>query len=88
MTESAIASRVREILATHYGVRSEMLEPATNFYRHLSGDDLDRLEVLLSIEEAFSINFPDEDLEEFDTVAGVIAITERRYAEAVKHKAA
>lgn len=48
----------------------------------LGGDSLDMLELIMSLEERFGIEVPDEDAEHIKTVRDVVDYVKKRLAEA------
>ena len=48
----------------------------TNLMKDLSADSLDAVEIIMAIEEEFGIEIPDEDAENFQTVADLVKYVE------------
>ena len=65
--------KVMEAIADTLGVDKAKINLDTVFDNGLSLDEMHRLELVMAIEEEFSIEIPDEDAERF---AGVSDITE------------
>jgi acyl carrier protein len=63
--------KVRNILAEQLGVDLAEVTPDARILDDLGADSLDVVEMVMSIEEAFDIEIPDEDVEELLTVADV-----------------
>jgi acyl carrier protein len=51
------------------------LEP--DFLQQLPGDSLDRVELIMALEEKFNIEIPDEDAKKFRTVRDALDYIER-----------
>jgi acyl carrier protein len=63
--------KVRNILAEQLGVDLAEVRPDARILDDLGADSLDVVEMVMSIEEAFDIEVPDQDVEELRTVADV-----------------
>ncbi|MFP3293799.1 MAG: acyl carrier protein [Hydrogenobaculum sp.] len=64
--------RIREIIADQLGVEVDKLTPDAKFVEDLGADSLDVVELIMSFEEEFNIEIPDEDAEKIKTVGDVI----------------
>ncbi len=70
---ATIFERVKRIVVEQLGVEEEEVVPAASFVNDLGADSLDLVELIMSLEEAFSnpsrkIEIPDEDAEKIVTV--------------------
>ena len=63
--------KVRNIVAEQLGVDLAEVTPDARILDDLGADSLDVVEMVKSIEEAFDIEVPDQDVEELRTVADV-----------------
>jgi acyl carrier protein len=63
--------KVRNILAEQLGVDVSEVRPDARILDDLGADSLDVVEMVMSIEEAFDIEVPDQAVEELRTVADV-----------------
>lgn len=68
MSKEAIFSKVQEIVSEQLGVESQEVVPTANFANDLGADSLDTVELVMALEEAFSIEIPDEAAEGITTV--------------------
>jgi len=75
--------KVRNILAEQLGVDLVEVAPDARILDDLGADSLDVVELVMSLEEAFDIEIPDEDVEELRTVADVERYVTRIAGEAV-----
>lgn len=66
------AERVREIIASELGVELEKVSRDAHFVEDLGADSLDTVELVMSFEEEFGIEIPDEDAEGMETVGDAI----------------
>ncbi len=64
--------RIKEIIADQLGVEVDKLTPDAKFVEDLGADSLDVVELIMSFEEEFDIEIPDEDAEKIKTVGDVI----------------
>ncbi|MFC1987397.1 acyl carrier protein [Chloroflexota bacterium] len=74
---ATILERVKEIIVEQLGVDSEEVVPSASFVDDLGADSLDLVELIMSLEEAFSdsskkIEIPDEDAEKIVTVQDAV----------------
>ena len=53
-----LASSLGRILADHFGVPEESIEPSTALAEDLGGDSLDALELVCAIEEELDVDLP------------------------------
>jgi len=65
--------RVKEIIVQRLGVDDKEVTAKAHFRDDLGADSLDRVEMLMAIEEAFDIEISDEDAEKIETVEQCIA---------------
>lgn len=68
MASEEITARLRKIVAEQLGVDETQIVPSANFSKDLNADSLDLVELIMSIEEEFGIEIPDEDAEKIETV--------------------
>ena len=74
---ATVLERVRKIIAEQLGVEESEIKPETSFVEDLNADSLDLVELIMSLEEAFSqqgksIEISDEDAEKIVTVQDVV----------------
>lgn len=67
-----IQTRVQKILAEQLGVAENEIKPDTNFFDDLNADSLDAVEMIMSLEDEFEIEIPDEDGADFTTMQKVV----------------
>ena len=68
--------KIRELIVDQLGIDEDMVEMDTNLMKDLSADSLDAVEIIMAIEEDFGIEIPDEDAENFQTVADLVKYVE------------
>lgn len=64
--------RLRKIIAEQLGVEESKVVPEATFAGDLDADSLDLVELIMSLEEAFGVEIPDEDAEKLLTVQDAI----------------
>ena len=74
-----IKDPVKEIIVEQLGVDPEKLTDDAKFIEDLGADSLDTVELVMTFEEKFGVEVPDEDAEKLKSVADVVAyITEHQ----------
>ena len=67
-----VESKVKEIICAQLEVSPEKVRPEASFIDDLKADSLAVVELVLALEDAFSIEIPDEDTEQIKTVKDAI----------------
>ena len=60
--------RLKPIVAEQLGVNESEVTPQASFVDDLNADSLDLVELIMSLEEEFGMEIPDEDAERIRTV--------------------
>lgn len=60
--------RLKKIVAEQLGVEEAEVTPQASFVDDLNADSLDLVELIMSLEEEFGLEIPDEDAEKIRTV--------------------
>ena len=68
MASPELETRLKKIVAEQLGVDESKLVPSARFSEDLNADSLDLVEMIMSLEEEFSVEIPDEDAEKILTV--------------------
>jgi acyl carrier protein len=68
----AVEDKVKQIIVDQLGVEPEDVTPAASFVDDLGADSLDRVELIMSLEESFGVEIPDEDAEKISTVKDAV----------------
>ena len=69
---SDISDRVKKIVVEHLGVEADKVTDNASFIDDLGADSLDIVELVMTMEEEFDLDIPDEDAEKMKTVGDVI----------------
>lgn len=64
----SIEERVKQIIVEQLGVEESEVTPTAHFIDDLGADSLDIVELVMTFEEAFEIEIPDEEAEKIQTV--------------------
>ncbi len=67
-----IFEKVKQIIAEELGVELEDIKIGTHLTDDLGADSLDAVELIMSIEEEFEVEIPDEELQNIQTVADIV----------------
>ena len=67
-----LEEKVIKIIIEQLEVEPEKVTMSASFSEDLKADSIDRLELVVVLEEAFKIEIPDEDTEKIKTVGDVV----------------
>ena len=67
----AILERVRSIIGNHLNVDAQVINMDTTF-KELEADSLDVVEMVMSLEDEFDIEIPDEQAENIETIRQIV----------------
>ena len=73
-----VPEKVKQIIVEQLGVDEAEVTPTASFVDDLGADSLDIVELVMALEEAFSIEIPDEDAEKIATVKDAIDYIEKK----------
>lgn len=68
----AIEQKVKEIIIEQLGVEEGQVTEGAKFVDDLGADSLDTVELVMALEEEFSLEIPDEDAEKIQSVGDAI----------------
>jgi acyl carrier protein len=69
---SDVANSVMNIIGEQMGIPVEQLKPENDLVHDLGADVLHLVELVMSLEEKFEIEIPDEEFEKLATIQAVI----------------
>ena len=64
--------KMREIIAEQLNWEAESIQLETSFKEDLGADSLDLFELVMALEDEYSVDIPSEELQELTTVGAVI----------------
>jgi len=67
-----VDAKVKKIISEQLGVPESDVKPEASFVNDLGADSLDTVELVMALEEEFSVEIPDEDAEKIATVQNAI----------------
>ena len=67
-----VEEKVKQIIVDQLGVDAADVTPASSFVDDLGADSLDRVELIMALEETFGMEIPDEDAEKISTVQDAV----------------
>ena len=71
-----VLEKVKAILSEQFDVEEDSITPDTNLSEDLEADSLDVVVLLMSIEDEFEIEVPDEEIENIKTVDQLVKYIE------------
>jgi acyl carrier protein len=74
----SVEDKVKKIIAEKLSVDLDEVVPGASFVDDLGADSLDLVELIMSMEEEFDIDIPDEDAEKILSVQDAIEYTRQR----------
>lgn len=69
----SVEQRVKEIIVEQLGVEESQVNPSAKFVDDLGADSLDTVELVMALEEEFSLEIPDEDAEKITSVGDAVS---------------
>lgn len=71
-----VLEKLKMILSNQFDVAEDSITPETNIQEDLGADSLDVVDMLMSLEDEFDVEIPDEKIEKLRTVGEVVAYIE------------
>jgi acyl carrier protein len=71
-----VLEKIKVILAEQFDVEEDSIKPETDLQDDLGADSLDVVDLLMSIEDEFEIEIPDEEIENIRTVSDLVSYIE------------
>ena len=72
MTSEEIYGKVKDLVSKHLNIDEKEVTREASFVEDLGADSLDTVELIMSFEEEFNIEIPDDDAEGIRTVQNVV----------------
>ena len=71
-----VLEKVKAILAEQFDVEEDKITVDTDLQEDLGADSLDVVDLLMSIEDEFDVEVPDEEIENIKTVGALVSYIE------------
>ena len=71
-----VLEKVKKILSEQFGVEEDTITPETSLIDDLDADSLDVVDLLMSIDDEFEVEVPDEEVENIKTVDDLVKYIE------------
>ena len=71
-----VLEKVKAILAEQFDVEEDKITADTDLQEDLGADSLDVVDLLMSIEDEFEVEVPDEEIENIKTVGALVSYIE------------
>lgn len=71
-----IFDEIKEILADQLDINADDIDLTSSLTDDLGADSLDAIDIVMSIEDQYSIEVPDETIEEMKTVEDIVNFIE------------
>jgi acyl carrier protein len=76
VSDGTTFDRLKKIIVEQLGVDEEEVTPQASFVEDLNADSLDLVELIMSLEEEFSMEISDEDAERIQKVSDAVEYIE------------
>jgi acyl carrier protein len=80
MTQEEIFKKITDVIVSKLEVKAEDVKMESEFSDDLGADSLDRVELVMALEDEFEVEILDSDAEKFQKVADVVAFIEAKKA--------
>ena len=71
-----IFDKIKEILADQLDIEENAITPDSLLVEDLGADSLDAIDIVMSVEDEFGIEVPDEIIEKIESVSDIITFIE------------
>lgn len=68
--------KIKKIISEQFGISEDDITEDTVLLEDLDADSLDLIDLAMSLEDAFEVEVPDEELENFKTVGDIVKYIE------------
>lgn len=77
MLKSATFDAVKKILVERFAINASLIHASADLQKELNLDSMDAIDLLLAVNETFSIRVPEQLLENIHTVSELVAVIEK-----------
>ena len=74
--DTQIFEKIRDLLAEQLEIPADSITPESDIIDDLEADSLTVLDMVMTLEDEFDIEIPDEDVEKLRTVGSVVSYVE------------
>ena len=74
--DTQIFEKIRDLLAEQLDIPADSITPESDIIDDLESDSLTVLDMVMTLEDEFDIEIPDEDVEKLRTVGSVVSYIE------------
>lgn len=74
--DTQIFEKIRDLLAEQMDIPADSITPESDIIDDLEADSLTVLDMVMTLEDEFDIEIPDEDVEKLRTVGSVVSYVE------------
>jgi len=78
MDRSEILTRIQKVVAGQLSIDEGEVKESSSFTTDLGADSLDTVELVMALEDEFSVEIPDEDAEKITTVGAAVDYVESK----------
>lgn len=71
-----VLEKVKTILSNQFDVEEDTITLDTNIQEDLGADSLDVVDMLMSLEDEFDVEIPDEEIDHIQTVGDLVSYIE------------
>ena len=80
MPQAELFKKITDVIVSKLEVKAEDVKMESEFSNDLGADSLDRVELVMALEDEFEVEILDSDAEKFQKVADVVAFIESKKA--------
>lgn len=73
-----VKETIIDVIAKQLDIKAENIKPKSDLVKDLKADSLDVVELVMSLEEKFNIQIPDEKAEKIQSVQNIIDYIKKR----------
>ncbi len=77
MSDKSVLEKVTDIVVEQLGVNADQVKPEAKLVEDLGADSLDAVELVMAIEEEFSLEVPDEEAEKLQSIQDILSYIEK-----------
>ena len=77
-----IKKQVLELVAKQLNIKEEDIKPESEFIKDLKADSLDIVEIVMTVEEHFGLQIPDEKAEKITNIQQLVSYIEKEKKQA------